>query len=251
MEYLKANQNTVEWYDGIAGSVSTIGSREICAAGIIKAQWDRNPVGANAAMTREEWFDTKNRDAPWTPLTDAKFESADPRVVGGTYDQLIDVWYSFAGDDRFQRDASGKVLRNARGKMSYAGFVQINKILYLVRPTLFPIFDGVLSRGYAHLQTETMREVLIQRGRENLHNDHFIWEPFRSDLLHNKRTEVFESVRQELTVHRTQLIAVTESPLGIQGITSVNEWVRDNVSDLRLMDILAWWCFKHHRTSPK
>lgn len=242
--YLAKFQTTVEQYDGIAGTVSVITQREIDAAGVIKAQWHRNPMSLRATMTREGWFESMNSKAPWGTVVDAVFESADPTVVGSSYDLLTDVWYSFA-DDRFQKDVEGKVLRNGRGRMSYAGEVQINKILYLRNPRLFPIFDGVLAIGYSKMHASNAQRILSHRRGVNPHHDHFSWEPFRSDLLSNQAAGVFESVRAGLLKHPTQLVAIDASPVAVSGVSSLNAWVSVFVTDLRFMDMLAWWYFKN------
>ncbi|MHB1087553.1 MAG: hypothetical protein ACYC19_02175 [Acidimicrobiales bacterium] len=246
MKYLTANQNTIEQYDGIAGTVTAITRREIEAADVIMAQWGRNPISPHAAMTREGWFEGKNLNADWASVAGATFEAADPNIVGDLYDHLLDVWYSFADSDRFQKDILGNVLRNSRGRMSYAGFVQINKVLHLVKPNLFPIFDRVLSHGYSTVQDESDRAVLMRREGANPHHDHFSWEPFRSDLVANQTAGVFKSVRAGLLSHETQLTTTAGSPIALAGFKSVNAWVSANITDMRIMDMLAWWYFKHH-----
>jgi hypothetical protein len=152
VEYLNATRRTVQWYDGIAGSVATITDREIDAAGTIQAQWHRSPISPSATMTRTEWFESRRVLAPWPAVAGATFATADPGVLGGEYDALLDVWFSFARENRFQRDAFGAIVMNGKRRMSYAGPVQINKVLYLVNPALIPIYDRVLESGYRPLQ---------------------------------------------------------------------------------------------------
>jgi hypothetical protein len=79
----------------------------------------------------------------------------------------------------------------------------------------------------------------------NLHRDDFSWEPFRADLIVNQETGVFSAIREGLLLHPTQLATEAGSPVALAGYDDLNSWVSGKVTDLRLMDMLAWWCFQH------
>ena len=114
--YLKEHPGTVRHYYLIAGTSSNVTAR------LIKAT--RMPWMASRITAREEaWFIHRARSAPWDLVApDALLHDADAAQPDGLYDAASALW------DHFWTD-------RPRG----VAVAKISKVLYLMRPGLYPI----------------------------------------------------------------------------------------------------------------
>jgi hypothetical protein len=244
---------TVQFYDARASEgVAAFTNLEVQAANQILAQIGRQGTSLHTAarFTHAEWAETQRQiaSAKW-PLAGITFASANPGTPGGKYDAISQFWYSFY-DDRWQTDGNGVVLRQANGnRKPYMGAVQICKILHLMAPDAFPIFDEVLRKTYMPRQRATRNTVLTSRGGAGLpHPDEsFAWEPFRSDLVANQAAGVFSALRVGLTASVGTVVKSATSRVPDTFVTAgkvhLAQWAAQQMTDLRLMDIMAWQLF--------
>jgi hypothetical protein len=98
---------------------------------------------------------------------------------------------------------------------------KISKVLYLMRPALFPILDRRLRSFYSSAAEAAARDVASRRPEFAAYK-RMTWEAVRRDLLSN------ESALRELrgALRGTDCTLASEASA--------------KLSDLRLLDILAW-----------
>ena len=162
-------------------------------------------MGSRISAQQAAWFIGRGTTAPWTAIPlDAQLKEADPLAVDGLYDRAAVLWEHFW-------DARPANVSTAK----------ISKVLYLMRPGLFPILDSYLIRFYR----TAARAAAIDLGQKRASLGRFrtlYWEAVRRDILDNEAS---------LQVLR-QALAATGAPLPEQAARSL--------SDLRLLDMLAW-----------
>lgn len=150
------------------------------------------------------WFIERGATAPWEKIPlDAQLKDADPIVVDGLYDRSAFLWEHFW-------DARPPNVSTAK----------ISKVLYLMRPGLFPILDSYLIMFYR----AAARAAVLELGQERASLGRFrtlYWEAIRRDIL--GREAGLHVLRQMLTA--------TGAPLAEQSA--------QRLSDLRLLDMLA------------
>lgn len=197
-EYLKKHPGTVTHYDFIAGT-----SGEVTAE-LIRAT--RMPWMASRISGREEtWFIEHARSAPWGLVApDAVLQDADAARAGGLYDAASALWDHF-WSERPKGIATAK----------------ISKVLYLMRPTLFPILDRRLSSFYAAAAKVVARDIASLRP-EFAACKRMTWEAVRRDLLSN------QAALRELRDALGDIDCVLASEASTK------------ISDLRFLDMLAW-----------
>ena len=166
----------------------------------------RSPwMGSRISAQQAAWFIGRGTTAPWTAIPlDAQLKEADPLAVDGLYDRAAVLWEHFW-------DARPANVSTAK----------ISKELYLMRPGLFPILDSYLIRFYR----TAARAAAIDLGQKRASLGRFrtlYWEAVRRDILDNEAN---------LQVLR-QALAATGTPLPEQAAR--------RLSDLRLLDMLAW-----------
>ena len=198
VEYLEQHGGTVTHYDFQAATFDQI------SAGLIRAT--RSPwMGSRISAQQAAWFIGRGTTAPWTAIPlDAQLKEADPLAVDGLYDRAAVLWEHFW-------DARPANVSTAK----------ISKVLYLMRPGLFPILDSYLIRFYR----TAARAAAIDLGQQRASLGRFrtlYWEAVRRDILDNEAG---------LQVLR-QVLAATGAPLPEQAAR--------RLSDLRLLDMLAW-----------
>ena len=250
---IEKESRTLQCYDAMAGLVTAIGPSQVIAANVISAGIGRGYTKLHpiAASTAHAWFNAHLAIAQriWGGALPASLLLADPTVVGGPYDALAEFWFEFA-DHRAQCGSNGNTLLHQNGrKLSYVGETQINKVLYLVYPNLFPIFDSVLRRRtYAGVFQANCQGILKARGGVNVgnHKDGFRWEPFRQDLKANTRAGAFTAIRVGLNLmgaagQTTRLHSGSLIPTAFVNGTTVDiyGWAAAHLTDNRLMDFLA------------
>src|SRR6516225_1762110 len=166
----------------------------------------RSPwMGSRISAKEAAWLIDRGTTAPWAAVPlDAQLKDADPLAVDGLYDRAADLWEHFW-------DARPANVSTAK----------ISKTLYLMRPGLFPILDSYLIRFYR----TAARAAAIDLGQQRASLGRFrtlYWEAVRRDILDNEAG---------LQVLR-QVLAATGAPLPEQAAR--------RLSDLRLLDMLAW-----------
>lgn len=100
---------------------------------------------------------------------------------------------------------------------------KIHKVLHLKRPHLYPLLDGRMRHIYEDRASEVSKEVEGRRGRRG----RLYWAAIRLDVIDN--SDAFDAIRSAL--------ASRGEP----------EALAQHLSDVRLLDILAWELVAHLR----
>jgi hypothetical protein len=209
VEYLRLHGGTVTHYDFRAAHFSEIDTDLIRAT---RSPW----MGSRISAKEAAWMIDRGAGAPWAVIpADAQLRNADPLDADGLYDRAVVLWQHFWA---------------ARpGGVSTA---KISKVLYLMRPGLFPILDSYLTRFYRTAALAAATDIGHKREILNQHKMLY-WEAVRRDILNNDAGLY--------TLRRT--LASSQSPLAEQASRCL--------SDLRLLDILAWAASPKHPTALK
>jgi len=198
VEYLERHGGTVTHYDFQAATFDQINLDLVRAT---RSPW----MGSRISAQQAAWIIDRGTTAPWAAIPlDAQLKDADPLAVDGLYDRAAILWEHFW-------DARPANVSTAK----------ISKVLYLMRPGLFPILDSYLIRFYR----TAARAAAIDLGQQRASLGRFrtlYWEAVRRDILDNEAG---------LQVLR-QVLAATGAPLPEQAAR--------RLSDLRLLDMLAW-----------
>ena len=198
VEYLERHGGTVTHYDFQAATFDQINLDLVRAT---RSPW----MGSRISAQQAAWIIDRGTTAPWAAIPlDAQLKEADPLAVDGLYDRAAILWEHFW-------DARPANVSTAK----------ISKVLYLMRPGLFPILDSYLIRFYR----TAARAAAIDLGQQRASLGRFrtlYWEAVRRDILDNEAG---------LQVLR-QVLAATEAPLPEQAAR--------RLSDLRLLDMLAF-----------
>jgi hypothetical protein len=198
VEYLERHGGTVTHYDFQAAAFPQINLDLVRAT---RSPW----MGSRISAKEAGWVIDRGTTAPWAAIPlDAQLKQADPLAVGGLYDRAAALWEHFW-------DARPANVSTAK----------ISKVLYLMRPGLFPILDSYLIRFYR----TAARAAAIDVGQKRASLGRFktlYWEAVRRDILDNEAG---------LQVLR-QMLAATGAPLPEQAAR--------RLSDLRLLDMLMW-----------
>jgi hypothetical protein len=198
VRYLEQHGGTVTHYDFRAATFSQINADLVRAT---RSPW----MGSRISAREAAWMIDRGTTAPWTGIPlDAQLKDADPLAAGGLYDRAAALW------DHFW-DARPANVSTAK----------ISKVIYLMRPGLFPILDSYLTAFYR----EAARAAAVDVGRKRASLGTFkalYWEAIRRDILGSE-----ESLRVLRSV-----LAGSEARL-------TNEAAR-SLSDLRLLDMLAF-----------
>ena len=197
-EYLDQHGGTVTHYDFRA---ATFGQVNLDLIRATRSPW----MGSRISAKQAAWLIDRGTTAPWAAIPlDARLKEADPLAVDGLYDRAAVLWEHFW-------DARPANVRTAK----------ISKVLYLMRPGLFPILDSYLVRFYR----AAARAAAIDAAQKRASLGRFrtlYWEAIRRDILDN------EAGLQALR----QVLPETGAPLAGQAARGL--------SDLRLLDMLAW-----------
>jgi len=161
---------------------------------------------ASRISAREEaWFIERSRSAPWSLVAaQALLRDADAAQAGGLYDAASALW------DHFWIERPKGV---ATAKLS--------KVLYLMRPALYPILDRRLRSFYDAEAKAVAREVAARRP-EFAAVKRMAWEAVRRDLISN------QAALRELR----DALGDIDCALACDA--------SDKLSDLRFLDMLAW-----------
>ena len=198
VQYLEQHGGTVTHYDFRAATFSGINLDLIRAT---RSPWMGSRISAKDAA----WLIDRGTTAPWAAIPlDARLKKADPLTVDGLYDRAAALWEHFW-------DARPANVSTAK----------ISKVLYLMRPGLFPILDSYLTRFYRTAARAAAVDVAQKRASLARFRTLY-WEAIRRDILANEAG--LQAVRE--------VLAATEAPLAEQAARGL--------SDLRLLDMLAW-----------
>ena len=196
--YLEKYGGTVTHYDFRAGTFDQIDPDLVRAT---RSPW----MGSRISAKEAAWLIDRGTTAPWAAVPlDAQLKDADPLVIDGLYDRAAALWEHFW-------DARPANVSTAK----------ISKVLYLMRPGLFPILDSYLVRFYRAAARAAAVDVAKKRASLGRFRTLY-WEAIRRDILDN------EAGLQALR----QVLPETGAPLAGQAARGL--------SDLRLLDMLAW-----------
>jgi Family of unknown function (DUF6308) len=198
VRYLEQHGGTITHYDFRAATFGQVTPDLIRAT---RSPW----MGSRISAEQATWIINRGTTAPWSTVSlDAQLKEADPLVVGGLYDWAAALWEHFW-------DARPTGISTAK----------FSKVLYLMRPGLFPILDSYLMKFYRAAAREAANEVGRQRpsmGRLTT----LYWEAIRQDILRS------EAALQELR----EVLTASQAPMA--------QTAARRLSDLRLLDMLAW-----------
>jgi hypothetical protein len=176
-----------------------------------------------------DWYERQEETANWGSVTRSHtFVEADPNVCGGIYDDMCEIWYNF-------------LPMYALGHKAFSvGATQVNKVLHQVLPNLLPIFDEKLRklyfqdsfRGTSGSICDGVAETRLSADCVSPYGDGFIWEPLRLDMSAITPDQITE-IRRQIATRRC------ENSLVLGGLTA-QVWASENLSDVRLVDMIAW-----------
>jgi len=162
-------------------------------------------MGSRISAKEGAWLIDRGTTAPWAAIPlDAQLKDADPLAMDGLYDRAAALWEHFW-------DARPANVSTAK----------ISKMLYLMRPGLFPILDSYLTRFYR----TAARAAAIDAAQKR-------------PSLARFRTLYWEAVRRDIAASEVALQALrrvlpaTGAPLA--------EQAAERLSDLRFLDMLAF-----------
>ncbi|HUP86797.1 MAG TPA: DUF6308 family protein [Acidimicrobiales bacterium] len=179
----------------------TVTAIESAVVRATRRPWMNSRISADEG----DWFIERGRSAPWDLVDqDARLIDADASAAGGVYDSATVLW------DHFFASAPKRV-----------SVAKVSKVLHLMRPALYPILDSRLAAFYDVAAKDAARDV----GKR------------RPDLAKFKRLQ-WEAIRRDVVANQQALdelravLKHAELPLPAE--------VVGRLSDVRLMDILAW-----------
>lgn len=199
-KYLSDHNETVKHFDLLAGS-----SPDELTPELIKAT--RSPwMNSRISYKQEDWFLETARAAPWSAISvGADLCDADPLAVDGLYDRAETLWDWFW-----------------EGRPKGVAVAKISKVLYLMRPALFPILDRRLVDKYSSASRAISSALAARRPHfSSRRYRHMTWAAIRADLLDSR--EELRRIKAELTAK------------GDDATSMVAE-----LSELRLLDMLTW-----------
>lgn len=163
-------------------------------------------IASRVSNVEAQWFADRSSDPAVVaameavPVT-ASLTEADPLQPGALYDNASALY------EAFRAEAPPGV---AVGK--------IHKVLHVKRPALVPILDSKLRHLYAPVARQWRDRLWAERGLVG----HGYWAAIRADLCDPSNAPALKACRAQLTERGDALSVLSE------------------LSDLRLLDILAW-----------
>jgi hypothetical protein len=195
--YLAKHAGTFQHFDELAGSSPNLLTSKLIAS--TRTPW----MNSRITQADERWLLERSETAPWASIPlDARLVDADPVAAGGLYDAAMAVWTHFMSD-----------------RPSGFAVAKMSKVLYLMRPHLFPILDTRLSQLYDKSAAAAAAEVSARR--PEIASRWNYWAAIRLDVL--DAADWLASTRQVLAVG-----------------TSIEQRAATTLSDVRLVDILSW-----------
>jgi Family of unknown function (DUF6308) len=198
VRYLDQYGGTVTHYDFRAGTFGEVDGDLIRAT---RSPW----MGSRISAQEAAWLTGRSAIAPWAAIPpDAQLKDADPLVEGGLYDRATVLWEHFWA-----------------ARPAHVSTAKISKVLYLMRPGLFPILDSYLTRFYREAARAAATDVAQKR-----------------ISLSPVRTLYWEAIRRDVLGGEAALPVLREALAG-SSAPLAREAAR-RLSDLRLLDILAF-----------
>lgn len=162
-------------------------------------------VSSRISHKEAAFFVETGQTAPWIEAG-ADLEDADPLAADGLFAAMTDLF------EHFRVPAPKGV-----------NFAKISKVLHLKQPSLFPLLDSHIARAYRPAVRQLRVEFPDLGWRRRS------WIAVRHDLLAARRSGAVEGLRQDLAGYESQDASRQET------VRRLNQ-----VSDLRLLDILVW-----------
>ena len=188
--YANEHWRTLRDYDGIAGTSTTVNEPIVAAT---------RRVASRISCTQGEWFIETSQSAPWRLVPPgARLQMADASTRNGLYDEALRLW------NHFRENAPKGV-----------AIAKISKVLYLVRPALFPILDSRMVRLYRDAAGRTAED--LRQADSPFLTRRMYWEAIRRDLVIG--AEQFDAIQQRTRGSHPSLASL---------------------SDVRVHDILCW-----------
>lgn len=136
-----------------------------------------------------------------------------PLDAEGLYDRAVALWEHFWA-----------------ARPAGVSTAKISKVLYLMRPGLFPILDSYLIRFYRTAALATAIDIGYKR-----------------KILSQSKTLYWEAVRRDILDNEAGLYSLRQALASAQ--LPLTEQASRCLSDLRLLDILAWAASQKQRTA--
>ena len=162
-------------------------------------------LNSRISNAQVEWFLDRGRSAPFASLEpDDDIREANPVENGGLYDRMLNVY------EHFWTQAPAGV---SVGK--------IHKVLYVMRPRLFPILDSRVQRLLKPNAVAVAEQTRLGRGEYDRGKSNY-WGAVR--LLQIGADQTLDAIRKEL-------------------LKSEDDFIRQShafLTDLRLLDMVLW-----------
>jgi hypothetical protein len=198
VRYLDQHGGTVTHYDFRAATFDQINPDLIRAT---RSPW----MGSRISAKEAAWIIDRGTSAPWAAIPlDAQLKEADPLADSGLYDQAEALWEHFW-----------------EARPVNVSTAKISKVIYLMRPGLFPILDSYLTRFYRAAARAAAIDVGQKRASQGPSTTLY-WEAIRRDILGSEAS--LRALRE--------VLAAAEAPLAAEAARKL--------SDLRLLDMLAF-----------
>lgn len=163
-------------------------------------------IASRVSNAQADWFARRSTEPEVVAAMEkvpvgAALADANPVVEGGLYDQADALYAAFSSD-----------------RPAYVGIGKLHKVLHIKRPALIPILDERLRRLYRTPARDWGRRLRHERQLAG----HGYWAAIRADLVDDGNAAALPDCREQLQDDEGhgQLLA--------------------KLSDLRLLDILAW-----------
>lgn len=161
-------------------------------------------IASRISKAEEEWFIKRSSVAPWSDVDpELRLANLDPESNRQQYQAAVNLYDHFRSPRR-----------------PGVATAKISKVLHLKRPHLVPILDTQLSALY---RAAARRQAKAHRNLQQPPARALFWLAIREDLVRPGVLETLLTVRARLRQH-----ALAEARL------------LGEVSDVRLLDILAW-----------
>ncbi|WP_433285543.1 DUF6308 family protein [Micromonospora sp. CA-244673] len=162
-------------------------------------------MNSRISRKQEEHLLRHSDSAPWQDVpVDARLHDADPLEPDGGYARMLRLYEHF-----FQERPTG------------LGHAKVSKCLYLMRPALFVILDSKLLKLYRTSAVEAADE-LRSTGYPHAPKRRAFWAAYRDDVL--RASDALAALRAAARQHPNPVVVAAA----------------DRLTDVRIIDILAW-----------
>ncbi len=184
-----------------------IGEPDVLALDEVARSW---VIGGRVSKIQATWFVERGRSAPWEDVpAESDLADADPRSLDGLYEAASRLYGHFRSDA-------------PRGVST----AKLHKVLHVKRPALFPILDSHLLAVYREPATSAAL------ANPKLAARRLYWVAIQQDLRREDNRRALAQVREHLA-HYDGADAIEEGHVRVMA----------TLSDLRLLDAVAWRSF--------